>query len=58
MAFTVESVTAELPLDWLSIIFGVFHWLQSPVFVLGHGVCFMLYMVEVKVTLCLGGSLP
>lgn len=41
----------------LSVIFGVFLWLQSPVFVLDHGVYFMLCMVKVKVTLVWGGSL-
>lgn len=41
----------------LGVIFGMFLWLQSPVFVLDHGVCFMLCMVKVKVTLVWGGSL-
>ena len=37
----------------LGVIFGVFHGLQSPVFVLDHGVCFMLCVVKVKVEVAL-----
>lgn len=38
----------------LSIIFGAFCWPQSPVFVLGGGVCFVLGAVKVKVSLPFG----
>lgn len=38
----------------LSIIFGAFCWPQSPVFVLGGGVCFVLGAMKVKVSLPFG----
>lgn len=38
-----------------SVIFGVFCWPQNPGFVLGHGVCFVLGAMKVKVSLALGG---